>query len=188
VNRWLGARRSLLGAARPYLDRARPRLLDVGCGSADLAALMVRAAPALFAVGVDLKLLHVKQAPACVRTVVADVRQLPFPPLSFDVVTACLFLHHFDARQLAPVLRSLWQLAGRALIVSDLQRARVPYVFGRAAFGWLFRSRVSVQDGLISIRRGFTCDELRQAFREAGLPLRRLERRFPYRLLAVAER
>jgi hypothetical protein len=41
---------------------------------------------------------------------------------------------------------------------------------------------------LVSIRRAFTGDELRQAFREAGLPLRRLERRFPYRLLAVAER
>ncbi len=189
VNRWLGGRRSLLLATLPYLDRGRrPRLLDVGCGSADMPALLARVAPGLLAVGVDLKLLHAKQAPSTVHAVVADVRELPFASGSFDVVTASLFLHHFDTPELAPVLRGLWELAGRALIVNDLRRARLPYLFGRAFFRCLFRSRVSVEDGLLSIRRAFTPAELRQAFAEAGLPLKRLERCFPYRLVAVAER
>jgi hypothetical protein len=51
----------------------------------------------------------------------------------------------------------------------------------------MFRSRVSVEDGLLSIRRGFTASELRAAFAEAGIPVR-VRRAFPYRLLAVAER
>src|SRR6266568_7244753 len=38
VNRWLGGRRSLGDAVRPCL-REGGRLLDVGCGSADLPAL-----------------------------------------------------------------------------------------------------------------------------------------------------
>ena len=105
----------------------------------------------------------------------------------FDVVTASLFLHHFDGQDAAAVLRSLWELARRALIVNDLRRARVPYYFGRATFPWLFRSRVSVDDGLLSIRRAFTDAELRASFAEAGVPVR-LVRRFPYRLVAVAER
>jgi len=119
--------------------------------------------------------------------VVADVRRLPFPPRSFDVVTASLFLHHFDAPEVAGVLRTLFALARRALIVNDLRRARVPYVFGRVTFPWLFRSRVSVADGLLSIRRAFTPVELLHAFREAGIPVA-IRRRFPYRLLAVAVR
>ena len=69
----------------------------------------------------------------------------------------------------------------------DLQRARAFYLFGRACFPLMFRSRVSVEDGLLSIRRAFTAAELRAAFSEAGIPARVLPA-FPYRLLAVAER
>lgn len=189
VNRWLGGRRSLLEATVPHLDGLRPSVLDVGCGSADLPAVLRQAVgPRLLAVGVDLKLLHLRQAPPGVRRVVADVRRLPFPPRSFDVVTASLFLHHFDAPAVATVLRALFELARRALVVNDLHRAHVPYVFGRATFPWLFRSRVSVADGLLSIRRAFTPRELHDAFRDAGIAPVTIRRRFPYRLVAVAVR
>jgi hypothetical protein len=47
---------------------------------------------------------------------------------------------------------------------------------------------VSVADGLLSIRRAFTEAELRAAFVDAGLPHVRIQRVFPYRLLAVAAR
>ena len=117
---------------------------------------------------------------------VADVRRLPFPDGAFDVVTASLFLHHFDEEALPAVLAGLHRLARRALVVNDLHRARVPYLFGRVAFPLLFRSRVSVEDGLLSIRRGFRADELRAAFARAGLPAVTVRREFPYRLLVVA--
>ena len=117
-----------------------------------------------------------------------DVRALPFAPRSFDVVTASLFLHHFDAPELPAVLAGLWSLARRALVVNDLRRARVPYVFGRLTFRALFRSPVSVADGLTSIRRAFTDAELAEAFAAAGIPGARIRRTWPYRLLAVAER
>jgi SAM-dependent methyltransferase len=188
VNRWLGNRAAFVAAVRPHLQSApRPRLLDVGCGSADVPALLARADPRLLAVGADLKLLHLREAPGSVRTVVADAGALPFPPRSFDVVTASLFLHHFGADELPPLLKALFALARRALVVNDLRRARVPYVFGRLAFPLIFRSRVSVEDGLTSIRRGFTEAELRAAFRAASLQVR-IRRTWPYRLLAVAER
>jgi SAM-dependent methyltransferase len=188
VNRWLGGGRSLLRAVRPYLHEGS-RVLDVGCGSADLPALLLRAISArLTVVGVDLKLLHLRQAPPVVHRVVANVRGLPFAPRSFDVVTASLFLHHFDGPQVAAVLRSLFALARRVLVVNDLRRARVPLLFGQAAFPFLFRSRVSVQDGLTSIRRAFRGHELRQAFAAADIPAVTIRPCFPYRLLAVAER
>jgi SAM-dependent methyltransferase len=189
VNRWLGNRRRFLAAVRSRLEAsARPRLLDVGCGSADVPAGLVRtAARPLLAVGVDVKLLHLRAAPPEVRCVVADVRALPFAPGSFDVVTASLFLHHFPSSEIPDLLRRLYALARRALVVHDLRRSWVPYAFGRAFFPLLFRSRVSVVDGLISIRSGFTPEELAAAFAEAAIPME-LHRGFPFRLLAVAER
>jgi hypothetical protein len=103
------------------------------------------------------------------------------------VVTASLFLHHFDGPALGPVLRGLFAVARRALVVNDLRRARVPYAFGRIAFPLLLRSPVSVEDGLLSIRRAFTERELAAAFAEARIPVR-IRRAWPYRLLAVAEK
>jgi SAM-dependent methyltransferase len=187
VNRWLGNRGALLRAVRPYLPPGG-RLLDAGCGSGDVPSFLLSRLPGpLLAVGLDVKAIHLRAAPRDVRRLVADVRRLPFRERSFDVVTASLFLHHFDAPDLRGLLRDLSRLARRALVVNDLHRAPVPFAFGRFAFPLLFRSRVSVEDGLLSIRRGFREGELRAAFAAAGLPAVSIRRSFPYRLLAVAE-
>jgi ubiquinone/menaquinone biosynthesis C-methylase UbiE len=186
VNRWLGGRRSLLAAIRPYLQTGS-RVLDVGCGSADLPAAVMADQPGTIAVGVDVKLLHLRQAPTAVRRVMADVGALPFGPRSFDVVTASLFLHHFDGAEVALLLATLFRLARRALVVNDLHRALVPWLFARAVFPFTFESQVSVDDGLLSIRRAFRPGELRRAFHDAQIPQVRIDRRFPYRLVAVAE-
>jgi SAM-dependent methyltransferase len=188
VNRWLSNRGRLWEAVEPFLDGPRPSLLDVGCGSGDVAAwIRSRAGGRLMAVGADLKLLHLQVAPPEIHRVAADVHHLPFADRSFDVVMTSLFLHHFDAPQVAGVLSGLYRLARRALVVNDLRRARVPYQFGRLAFPLMFRSRVSVEDGLVSIRRAFREDEMRAGFAAAGIPVR-IRRCWPYRLLAVAER
>jgi len=207
VNDWLGNRARVLAAARPHLqdlllhdrhlhDRhlhrsdATPafKLLDVGCGSGDLLHwLGVRMSPTVMTVGVDIKRLHLIQAPSEVRCVAADARTLPFASGAFDVVTTSLFLHHFDGLEVATVLRELFRVTRRALIVTDLRRAFVPYAFGRLAFPLLFRSQVSVVDGLTSIRRAFTARELAAAFGDAGIAAR-VERTWPYGLLAVAEK
>lgn len=187
VNRWLGNGRALQAAVRPFLEASpHPKLLDVGCGSADVPAAIVRGlGRPMLAVGLDAKRLHLQEVPREVAPVQGEVERLPFRPRSFDVVTASLFLHHFGDEALPGLLRGLFALARRALVVNDLQRSWVPYLFGRATFRALFRSRVSVEDGLLSIRRGFKEDDLRQAFERAGIPVR-IRRSWPYRLLAVA--
>lgn len=186
VNRWLGNRGSLLRAVAPHLPPGG-RVLDVGCGSGDLPVFVARRLPGpVLAVGLDVKALHLAAAPRALRRVVGDVRRLPFGDGAFDVVTASLFLHHFDAPDLPEILRGLARLARRALVVNDLRRSLVPFLFGRAAFPLLFRSPVSVADGLLSIRRGFRAEELRAALAAAGLEDVVLRRSFPYRLLAVA--
>ncbi len=186
VNRWLGNRRALLRAVGPHLPPGG-RILDVGCGSGDVPAFLHERLPGHpSAVGLDVKRLHLAAVPPSVRPVVGDVRKLPFPDGAFDVVTASLFLHHFDAPELPGLLAGLHRLARRALVVNDLHRALVPWLFGRAAFPVLFRSPVSVEDGLLSIRRGFRPGELRAAFAAAGLSSVSIRRSWPYRLLAVA--
>jgi ubiquinone/menaquinone biosynthesis C-methylase UbiE len=188
VNRWLGGTRLLMRAAAPYLRGAR-RILDVGCGSADLtAALLARSPKGALAVGLDWKTLHLRQAPPTVTRVAGDAARLPFPEGTFDIVTANLFLHHFDAPKLPVVLRGLYAVTRGVLIVNDLRRALVPYLFAQAVFPFVFASKVSVHDGLVSIRRSFRREELLAGFEEAGIPSPRVYGGFPYRILAVCEK
>jgi hypothetical protein len=189
VNRWLGNSDRLIRTVLSFLEGSRsPKVLDVGCGSADLLERIRRRFPGpLEAVGLDIKGKHLQLAPPTVRAVVGDVRRLPFAAESFDVVMASQFLHHFDGAEVAEILTGLYSLTRGALVVSDLRRARVPYLFGRVAFPLLFTSRVSVNDGLISIRRGFRRAELARAFHDARIPAR-IEHCWPYRLLAVANK
>jgi len=190
VNRWLGGTRSLLRALPASGPAAGPGwLLDAGCGSADLPAACLRRAPGRFrAVGVDIKELHLKQTPPEVLRVRADARELPFASRRFDLVTASLFLHHFDGPEAAHVLRELWRVTRGTLVVNDLHRARLPWLFARLALPRLLRSPVSVADGLLSIRRAFTRAELAGLMREAGIGGARVVRRFPYRLVGQARR
>jgi SAM-dependent methyltransferase len=185
VNRWLSARGRLRRVVAAHLPPGGGRLLDVGCGSGDVLAWLADQIHPAMAVGVDLKPLHLQHAPRHLGRVAGDVRRLPFRDASFDVVTASLFLHHFDEGALSQLLRELARLARRAIVVSDLERALVPLLFGRAVFPLVFEAPVSVHDGLVSIRRGFRVPELRAAFEGAGLAVR-VRRLFPYRLLAVA--
>lgn len=193
VNRNLGGLRSFRRAMAPLLrgSPASLRLLDAGCGSGDVAAdLVAWGGGRIAATGLDLKPAHLRQVPKCVATVAGDVRRLPFREPSFDVVICSLFLHHFDGDAVAEVLRGLYAQARQALVVNDLRRAVVPWAFGRMVFPLVFRSRVSIHDGLLSIRRSFTVAELRAAFAAAGVrdvdvEIRRV---FPYRLVAVARK
>ncbi|MDQ1035090.1 SAM-dependent methyltransferase [Streptomyces sp. V3I8] len=71
-------------------------LLDVACGTGTVTRRL--AAADLDVTGVDAACGMLRQAAARVpgRVVLADIRQLPFPPASFDAVSAIWLLHLLD--------------------------------------------------------------------------------------------
>jgi SAM-dependent methyltransferase len=188
VNRWLGGRAALLEAARPFLARSPAHLLDLGCGSADIPAFVRRRLPHVVALGIDVKPLHLREVPAGVLPVRGDARRLPVRESAVDVVTLTHFLHHFDDGEAVPLLREVARIARGAVVVNDLRRSTTSHLVARVLLPALLRSRVSVADGLVSIRRGFTPGELEGLLLRAGWAAPSVRRRFPYRLVATATR
>ena len=113
----------LVSAITPPLDGSR--LLDAGCGT---GRRLVDSAAAE-AVGVDLspEMLDAgigrAQSAARIRGIVGDIRALPFPDNSFDVVWCRLAIGHVD--DCAQVYAELGRVArrGARVIVSDFHPA-----------------------------------------------------------------
>lgn len=194
TNRWLGGRKTLLDALDPFLVPGPEPLdlLDVGAGGGDLAVEMVRHARRrgreLRVTAIDrdhgiavLARDEVQGYPA-VTVLCADALRLPFAERSFDLVTASMFLHHFSFDDLVRMLDRFRHLARRAVVVNDLRRHRVPWIFIYAASRLTLRHAMYAHDAPLSVLRGFTVAELRQAARRAGAREACVRRRWPYRL------
>ena len=202
LNRWLGgiavSRRELAALARRR-GLSELGLLDLGTGSADVPAALERAGPRMGvqvrAMGVDLKCehlaiarRHVERVGARVALACADAFRLPLADRSVDVVHSALFLHHFRPPALAALLAEAWRVARHALVMNDLVRHAVPLAFLRWGGPLVARSPITRHDGVASVLRAYTREELEAVARAAGLPAPIIRPHFPYRQCLIVER
>lgn len=201
INRHLGGHRASIRALN-RLTRDLPvgtqiRLLDVGSGGADLVEALIpwarRRRLRIRLVAADfnretcaLASRRISDLKGSVAVVAADAFELPFAPESFDFVHCALFLHHFATEEAARLLRLLFCLSRRGLVVNDLHRHPLSY----RAVAWgtrlISRSAMVRHDGPISVRRGFRREELEELGGLAGFAWHLVERRWAFRFVATA--
>lgn len=172
---------ALFGGLSSALDEIRstfndlPRcatLLDVGTGLGDIPC---RARALARENGLELTTIGLDSAAELARAsrqsvsfaVCGDALRLPFADRSVDVVMCSQVLHHFADADAATLLREMNRVARVKVVVSDLRRSWIA-----AAGLWLvsFPLRfhaVSRHDGVVSVLRGFTSEELTNTVRDA---------------------
>lgn len=166
-NALFGGTTAVLRALRTVW-RSLPRaatLVDVGTGMGDIpravAAMAARRDVHLRTVGVDGVPFQARLAqPHVHHAVAADARTLPFANGSADVVTCSQLLHHFFDDDLTRLIAELHRVSRDWVIVSDLRRSSLAWLGFFLAGRALRFHAITVGDGLQSIRRGFTPDEL----------------------------
>lgn len=172
------------------------RVLDVACGGGDvLTAVARRGARTGIAVecsGCDRSEVALERARAHgaelgVRLIRSDVLSDPLPP-DHHVVCSSLFLHHLQRSEAIGLLSGMASAAGRVLLVQDLRRSRLGYLFARVGLGVLTRSDVARHDGPVSVAAALTIDEARALCAEAGLVGAEVRACWPQRFLIRWER
>jgi ubiquinone/menaquinone biosynthesis C-methylase UbiE len=193
VNRYLGGVRAVIDAVGPLVRAGQPlTLLDIGCGGGDLPRALVKHLELRHiphqVVAIDRNLSTIDLARRWsmgygVDISAADALHLPFGDATFDVVIASMTLHHFDDGPRIEVLREMARVARRRVIINDLERCWQNYVGARFLAATVWRRSLARHDGPISVRRGFTANELSRDLRTAGMSRVRVDRRFFYRLV-----
>jgi len=178
-----------LGLVLPELS-ASATLLDVGSGVGDIAA---RAREMAGHHDIDLSLITIDMAETLavasrVRTgnaVRGTATSLPFADRSVDVVMCSQTLHHFDDANAACVLKELDRVARVRVIISDLRRSWLAAAgLWIASFPLGFHP-VSRHDGIVSIMRGYTADELRRLVRSSTGRAPNVKRHMGWRVTAT---
>jgi len=183
--RWGGhsTLKRLITEAHPPEDFS---FLDVGAASGDMGACVRQWYPGARVTSVDLNLSHLASCDG--DRVCGDAFNLPFRPAAFDFVFCSLFLHHFTDEEVMKLLTGFGQLAGRAVLVIDLERNPIPYYFipwTRWIFGW---DPVTVNDARISVEAAFKAEELERLAKRAGLMNPRARVCYPgFRIAMIAE-
>jgi SAM-dependent methyltransferase len=184
-----------LRAASTSFEEVLPSLaddaivLDVGTGLADIPARVrsvgVSNRRRLFVIGLDeaYSLLDADRA-RLDAGICANALELPFRDHSVDVVICSQILHHFDEEGADHFLREMNRVARNAVIVSDLRRSWVAAAgFWLVSFPLRFH-RVTRHDGVVSVLRGFTADDLYRLIRRATGAIPVIDRHLGWRLTA----
>lgn len=191
---------------RRNMDRCR--ILDVGCGSGDIACAVARRLANRYGVtmtGWDFSQTAIEQSIAnrdrrnavtsnpceihfeCRNALDASPKGLR-ESRPFDFVYCSLFLHHFTEGQALEILTKLSSLAEHAVLVDDLVRSRGGWLLAQAGCRLLSRSRVVHFDGPQSVKAAFTVSEMQQIAAVAGLYPVKVRRCWPARFLFTWER
>jgi hypothetical protein len=162
-------------------------LLDVGAASGDSGRLIREIYPQARVTNFDCNAVNLANAPH--PKLIGDAFRMPFRLASFDYVFCSLFLHHFKDEQVTELLREFGRTASRGVLICDLERNILPYLFmtlSKPLFRWHW---ITVHDGQKSFRAALSACELLNLAKAAGLPNPNVAMHRPaFRLTLVAQK
>lgn len=176
ANRWFGGAAAVrFGLERLFEDRPAGRftLLDVGTGAGDLPAMAMRWGAGR---GLAIRPIGLERHPAAARlarktglpTLLGDAGDLPFADRSVDVVIVSQLAHHLDPDSCVALFRECSRVARRGVVIADLRPSRLAAVAFRIGGRLLGFDRVTIEDGVTSLARGFTPAALEALVQRVG--------------------
>lgn len=168
----------LSGWRRIYKTRIRPlcsdktrtyTLLDIGFGGGDIPLKIAewanndRIELNILAIEQDDRALEFAQTLESSQNVKfkkMHTSELVDHGKTFDFVISNHVLHHLEDSDIIDLLTQAEKLASKRVLFSDIERNRIGYFLFRLITPLIFRNSFITKDGLISIQRSFTFEEL----------------------------
>lgn len=183
INKLLGGNQLTLEGVKHLLRDADKSnvitIADIGCGNGDMLRVISdfgkKEGYNLRLIGIDANKFTINYARKLSETypeidyVCVDIFGEKFKHLKYDICLCTLTLHHFKDAEILKIMATFNENASVGVIINDLHRSKAAYrLFGIlcSLFGL---NRMSREDGLVSILRGFKKAELEQFAKQLNL-------------------
>ena len=195
INQWLGGNQVTLDGIKELLKN-QPKtsvisIIDIGCGNGDMCRAVVDFAKqeklTVQVLGIDANAYTVGHAKASsssypgINYETMNVFDESFLSVEYDIALCTLTLHHFSDAEILQLMDRLVKKSRIGVVINDLHRSSVAYrLFQLICF--VFRlNKLSREDGLTSILRGFKKQELIAYSQQLGIKAYRINWRWAFR-------
>ncbi|WP_310557491.1 methyltransferase domain-containing protein [Flavobacterium sp.] len=174
INQLLGGNQLTLQGVQELIanwdKKQQITIIDIGCGNGDmlrkLANFGIKNNYNFNLIGVDANNFTVNYAIKLSENYpnlsykCIDIFDKSFSELKYDIVLCTLTLHHFKNDEILNLQQLFLKNTTIGIVINDLQRSKIAYRLFQI-LGFVFNlNKMSRQDGLISILRGFKKQEL----------------------------
>jgi SAM-dependent methyltransferase len=195
VNRYFGGTAAVRKFIQKYAKSGQvTRILDIGSGGCDIPAAV---SDLLESGDQKLEFTCIESNPFAVRMArerldaekrtnikLVDVDIFGYQPQEdYDFAIGSMFFHHLSKERIIDLLDRLKRFVSKGIFINDLHRSAINYAGCMAATA--FSSEVVRHDALLSIRKGFTREELELLLRQAGYGRFEIEQRWFCRITAT---
>ena len=176
INQLLGGNKLTLQGVQSLINQVSIKkeitILDIGCGNGDMLRALADYASKnnlnFKLIGVDANpftINHAEELSKPYQNITykcEDIFEDKFTALKYDIVLCTLTLHHFKDAEIIKLVSVFYENANIGIVINDLQRSALAYrLFQVLCF--VFRlNKMSKEDGLVSILRGFKKEELEE--------------------------
>lgn len=176
INQLLGGNKVTLHGIKEVLKKANTSkpivIADIGCGNGDMLRMLadygLKSNFNFKLIGIDANAFTVNYAKTLsndypnIEYVCLDIFSEEFSTIKYDIVLCTLTLHHFTNEQILNIISIFNNNAGIGIVVNDLHRSKLAYRLFKLICILFNLSKMSREDGLVSILRGFRKNELEE--------------------------
>jgi SAM-dependent methyltransferase len=182
INQLLGGNAVSLDGVKKLIKNRPPNqtitIMDFGCGNGDMLRMLANYGKSknlnFNLIGIDANAAAIKHAEKCsekfdnISYLAQDIFLVDFSKYNIDIALITLTLHHFKDEEILDLMKVIFNLVKNGIIVNDLQRSKIAYrLFQTIIF--VFRlEKMTANDGLVSILRGFKRPDLERFSKKLG--------------------
>lgn len=174
INRLLGGNKLTLHGLKTLLKKSDATktitIADIGCGNGDMLRMLANYGKKnnlnLTLIGIDANAFTINYAQKLsteypnIKYVCVDIFSEDFNAIEYDIVLCTLTLHHFSNEEILNIMTTFNKNANIGIVINDLHRSKLAYRLFEKVCAVFKLNKMSREDGLISILRGFKKKEL----------------------------
>jgi len=174
INQLLGGNKLTLDGIKQFLKNNPTNeeitIVDIGCGNGDMLRTLADFANEkgynFNLIGIDANAYTIKYAEnlskdySNISYECKDIFDVSFRELEYDIALCTLTLHHFKDDEIIYLLNILNRQSKFGIVINDLHRSILAYKLFKVLCSVFKLNKMSEQDGLVSILRGFKKEDL----------------------------